>query len=416
MPLDFFDLDAFARGTPFEQLSKLRRECPVSWHTLPTSNGAHETGKDGFWLVTRHRDVVQIAKDATTYRSGGGTILEDSLPPPLPPEFMMVRDGFAHLDPPRHTIFRQLIAPLFSPHAMAKLEDRIRARASSVLDRAVERRNFELVQEVAEELPIRVVYGDVLGFPDSDLQRARIWGDLFIRAAGLHSGDREYFPLRRQAATTLYEVYTYARDAMHSRREGPREDVLSVLASAKTHDGGFVPEEMFLSYFWSLVTGAYDTTASTIAGGFLALSRFPNEHAKLLDDPSNVTTAVEEMLRWVTPVVYFRRTASAETEIAGQRIQKGQRVAMCYAAANRDEDEFANPDTFDICRRPNNHVAFGYGPHFCLGAALARIQIGILLQEVIRRRIDVQVDGEVIRARSNFINRIKTMNVTLTTP
>nr|WP_255207753.1 MULTISPECIES: cytochrome P450 [unclassified Myxococcus] len=201
---------------------------------------------------------------------------------------------------------------------------------------------------------------------------------------------------------------------MHSRRRSPRPDVLSALANATGPEGEPVPDDMFLSYFWSLVTGAYDTTASTIAGGLLALSEFPQEREKLFADPTLVPAAVEEMLRWVTPVVYFRRTVSKDTVLDGHSIKEGQRVVMCYAAANRDEEEFPEPDVFDITRTPNRHLSFGYGPHFCLGARLARVEIGILLEEMIRRRVIVHVRGDVLHARSNFINRIKQMPVALT--
>ncbi|QDE89542.1 hypothetical protein BHS06_11540 [Myxococcus xanthus] len=414
-PFDLLDVDTFSRGTPFEALSRLRRQTPISWQPLPTATRAPVTRSDGFWLVTAYRDIVEVSKDSATYVSNKGIVLADAPEPPLPPQFMMSRDGFAHLDPPKHPLYRQLIAPLFTPAAIAAREERIRAQAVVTLERAMAMRDLDFVKEVAEAFPVRVVYGDVLGFPADDLDRARAWGDVLIRAAGLPPTDKEYESIGSQAMRALYEVYDYGLEAMHSRRRSPRPDVLSAIANATGADGKPVRDDMFLSYFWSLVTGAYDTTASTIAGGFLALSEFPGECEKLFANPSLIPTAVEEMLRWVTPVVYFRRTASRDTELGGHSIKEGQRVVMCYAAGNRDEDEFLDPDVFDVARTPNKHLAFGHGPHFCLGARLARVEISILLEEMIRRRLVVHVRGDVVRARSNFINRVKKMPVTLTT-
>jgi cytochrome P450 len=189
-----------------------------------------------------------------------------------------------------------------------------------------------------------------------------------------------------------------------------------VLAHTRTADGSLLSEPMFVRYFWSLLTGAFDTTASAISGGMLALTMFPREYARLLADPSLVPTAVEEMLRWETPTIYFRRTATADAEIGDQAIKRGQRVLMCYAAANRDETVFTNPDVFDVSRKPNDHVSFGHGQHFCLGAGLARLEIRILFEEIIRRQLRVEVCGPIRRARSNFQNRLKRMPVTITPP
>lgn len=413
-PFDLLDIDAFSRGTPFEALSRLRRSTPISWHEFPVAMREDRTRADGFWLVTAYRDIVDIAKDTTTYVSNKGIFLADAPEPPLPPQFMMSRDNFAYLDAPKHPIYRELIAPLFTPAAVAAREDRIRAHAAAILDRALAKCDIEFVRDVAEAYPVRVVYGDVLGFPADDLERARSWGEVLVRAAGVPRTDDDYESVCSRAVSALYEVYEYGLEAMHARRASPGADVLSALANASGPDGT-APDEMFLSYFWSLVTGAYDTTASTIAGGLLAFSAFPEQRDKLFDDPSLIPSAVEEMLRWVTPVVYVRRTAARATQLHDHEIQQGQRVVMCFAAANRDEAEFPDPDVFDISRTPNRHLSFGRGPHFCLGARLVRVEIAILLEEMIRRRIQVRVHGDVVRARSNFINRIKQMRVTFAT-
>jgi cholest-4-en-3-one 26-monooxygenase len=412
---DLLDTDAFACGTPFDALAQLRRAAPISWHELPVAMREDRTRAEGFWLVTAYRDVAEIVKDPTTYLSHKGIFLSDAPEPPLPPQFLMSGGNFAHLDPPDHAIYRALIAPLFSPDAIAARERRIRSYAAATLDRALAMPDLDFVRDVAEAYPVRVVYGDVLGFPADDLDRARAWGEILVRAAGVPRTDQDYEAVCSQAMRALYEVYDYGLAAVHARRGRPGPDVLSALANATDRDGAPLSDKVFLSYFWSLVTGAYDSTASAIAGGLLALSTFPDQREQLFAEPALVPAAVEEILRWVTPVVYVRRTAARDADLLGHAIQRGQRVVMCFAAANRDEAEFPDPDRFDIRRTPNRHLAFGRGPHFCLGARLVRVEVAILLEELIRRRIRVDVHGDVVRARSNFMNRIKKMHVTLTT-
>jgi len=406
---NFCDLDALARGTPYDALARLRRETPIYWHAVPSSGRG-----DGFWLVTKHQDICDISRDTTHFYSHDGSVLSDAPPPTAPPALMMVRDGFCHLDAPKHTMYRRLIAPSFAPRAIAALEQRIRARAVQALDRASALRNFEFVREIAASFPVSVVFGDLLGFDPRDYERAEYWGSLFNRVHAIPPTDYEFGPMRGAAVTALNEMHTYARDALRSRRKSPTADILSVLAHLKTSDGQLISEEMFISYFWSLTIAGFDTTASTIAGGVLALNQFPLQCTRLYADPSLVTSAVDEMLRWETPVIYFRRTASADVEIRGQKIKRNQRIVMCYAAGNRDDEVFHNPNLFDIARQPNEHLAFGHGPHFCLGAHVARIEIRVFLEEVLRRQIHFRLSDDVTRTRSNFINRIIRMPATIT--
>lgn len=406
--LDFFDLDAFARGTPHDELARLRRETPVSWHRLPGL-----APDDGFWLVTRHRDVCEISANPTLFCSHDGSVLADAPQPDSPPMLMMVRDGLCHLDPPQHTAHRRLIAPLFTPRATSGLETRIRRRAAEALDRATALRDVDLVTDVAVRFPACVVFEELLGFDQRDADRAIYWGDLFNRVHAVTSADREFRSLRADALVALHEMHDCAMSSFRARRARPADDLMTLLAQFRTADGRPIDESMFSGYFWSLVVGAFDTTASTIAGGSLALHERPKERSRLDRTPASLATAIEEMLRWVTPVVYFRRTATQDTSISGHPIRKGDRVAMCYAAANRDEDVFRDPERFDVGRDPNDHLAFGHGPHFCLGAHLARLELRVLWEEILRRGIYFDPHGEVTRARSNFINRIVKMPVTV---
>jgi len=401
-PFNFTDLERFAKDVPYDALRQLRRFTPVYWNPAPSP----AMPKDGFWLITRHSDIVRIEKNPALFSSHFGLTLADAPPATAGPPWSMVRDGLTHLDPPEHFAHKQIVAPSFTPRAIAAMEDRIRAIAIEVIERACELREFDFASEVALRFPVAVVLGKVLGLPPEDFARAVRWSDAIAAP-----NDPE-FP-RSEGTTVVHELYNYALSTLAARRREPRHDVLSVLAHTKLANGNYMSDEVFVRYFWSLLTGAFDTTASAISGGMLAFITFPEQYERLLLDSSLLPAAVEEMLRWETPTIYFRRTATADTEIRGQRIQRGQRVVMCYASANRDEEEFVNPDTFDVSRKPNNHLSFGHGRHFCLGANLARAEIRILFEQIIQRKLRLELRGEIRRARSNFQNRIKQMPVSI---
>jgi cholest-4-en-3-one 26-monooxygenase len=404
---DFFDLDRFARATPHDAFTRLRHERPVSWNRMP-----HLGENEGFWLVAKHGDICEVARQPKVFLSHGGSVLSDAIEIPHP-AWRMIRDGLCHLDAPRHGELRRLVIGPFGADAMSSLQDTIRRRAKQVLDDVADRKEFDLVREIATLFPVRVVYGDVLGFEDADLPAAAAWGDLFNRVHAIPPGDREFAQIMHDSGTALDRLYNYGVKAFQSRRSSPRGDVLSLLAHLEFQDGSAISQEDFLSYFWSLAIGAYDTTASTIAGGIAALAANPRQQDALYEDPTLIESAVEEMLRWETPVIYFRRTASEDYLLNGQLIRKGDRVAMCFASGNRDEGVFASSQQFDIRRQHNPHLSFGHGAHFCLGTRLARLELRILFEELVARRIRFRPTGETVRARSNFINRIIRMPVTL---
>lgn len=402
---NFFDLDMFSRGSPHDAFRRLRRDQPISWRAM-----APPHSDQGFWLVTKHKDICEIARQSRIFFSHAGSVLADSVQIPHP-AWRMIRDGLCHLDAPQHTELRRKVIPHFGADAMSALEATIRRRAIDVLDRAQARGEFDLVAEIATEFPIRVVYQDVLGFEENDLKTAAYWGDLFNRVHAIPNGDREFPHMMQASGVALERLHRYGVDAFRSRRHAPRNDLLSILAGITSGNGEPISEEDFLSYFWSLAIGAYDTTASTIAGGIAALATHPEQRGKLYANPALIESAVEEMLRWESPVVYFRRTAAEDYELGDRVIKKGSRVVLCFASGSRDEEIFSDPDTFDIERHPNPHLSFGHGAHFCLGARLARLELRILFEEIVARDLRFNPNGPITRARSNFINRITRMPV-----
>lgn len=399
---DFTDLEVFQRDVPYEALAKLRRQMPVYWN--PVQGDGPTRG--GFWLITRHKDIVQVEKDTQVFSSHQGLTLADAPSSSSGPAWSMVRDGLTHLDPPMHSAHKKIVAPSFTPRSIARMENGVREIAAEVIHRARGMREVDFAEEIALRFPVAVVLGEVLGIPREDFSKVIYWSDVIAAPSD------PSFP-RLAGVKVVQDMYRYALDILASRRRTPQDDVLSMLAHASTAEGAAMSDEMFVRYFWSLITGAFDTTASAIAGGMLALIQFPGEHARLLAQPSLLTTAVEEILRWETPTIYFRRTATVDTIFEGKRITRGQRVVMCYASGNRDEDVFANPEVFDVGRKPNDHLSFGYGPHFCLGSSLARMEIRLLFEQIIDCRLQVKLRGETKRARSNFQNRIKQMPATL---
>jgi cholest-4-en-3-one 26-monooxygenase len=396
------DLDQFVEGTPHEIFAELRSTCRVKWFELPARPGA----ADGFWLVTGYREVLEVSKNVDAFSSNLGTLLVDHPPANAKPPWSMIKSEFCSLDPPVHTEYRTLIAPAFGQHAIAQLESAMRTLASDLFERALQHEAFDFAEELAVPFPVTVVLGHLLGIPKEDHARASYWSDVLSAPEDPH-----FMHAPNAALRAVHEMYDYACQMAQDRRANPRKDLASMLALTRMPDGTLLSDEVFSHYFWSMILGSFDTTASTLAGGTLALIESPEMFEKLRQKPHLLESAIEEMLRWVSPVVYFRRTATRDVVLGGQEIKKGQRVALCYPSANRDESVFANPNTFDIERTPNPHVAFGFGRHFCLGARLARLELKVFFEEMLRRDVCLEKRGAVVRARSNFLNRIHTFPV-----
>jgi len=395
--VDLTDPDRFAAGVPHDAFALLRREAPVYWHA--------ERAGPGFWALTRHDDVVHVSKRPDLFSSHrGGTNLFDASPEDLE----VTRSLLINMDPPQHVKFRRLVRQGFTPNRVRLLLPRVRARAVRLVDALVEKGECDFVREVAAELPLQVI-AELLGIPDDD--RGRIF-ELSNRLIGFD--DPEFQNSFEDGKRAAAEMWLYAHKLAVERKGGDGEDLVSVLMRAEI-DGQRLSELEFNNFFLLLAVAGNETTRNLLSGAVQALIEHPDQWRRLRRDRSLLDTAVEEFLRWVTPVMHFRRTATRDTEIRGQRIREGDKVVMFYGAANRDEHVFELPERFDVARIDNPHVAFGIGEHYCMGANLARMEIRVLFEELLRRVEALELAGPVPRLRSCFISGIKTMPVRVVT-
>jgi cholest-4-en-3-one 26-monooxygenase len=391
--LDLADPDTYVGGPPHEQLAELRRTEPVYWQDM--------RGEPGYWAVLRHTDVVQVAREPTRFSaSEGGVMLEDLAPDQLD----MMRMMLLAMDPPRHVDYRRPVAPRFKARVIAGMEEQIRQICREIMQDAAERGAVEFVHDVTSTLPSRVI-GGLMGLPDEDLPRIHRMAEM-----NTSGQDSDY---AADANAGAIDMAMYAIEfAARRRAEEPRED-LTTLLLASDFGGQPMTDIDFGSFFVQLVTAGNDTTKTMLASGLLALLQHPDQHAQLRDDPGLVPGAIEEVLRYANPLHYFRRTATTDTELHGVSIRAGDKVAMYYTSANRDEDVFADSQRFDIHRNPNPHLSFGIAEHFCLGVHLARLEGRVFFEELLATFPSIELSGEPVRIRSNLNNGLKYLPVTL---
>jgi len=403
--IDLVDPDNYVERIPFEWFDELRRRAPVVWHDEPEPN-------KGFWAVTRYDDLVAVHMDWQTYSSEVGAVgLEE-----LDEEQLQIRKTMLETDPPRHRELRNICNKRFSARGVGTYEDFIRDVARGVLDRALEEEEFDFVLEISKELPIRFLCA-IFTVPQEDAPMLIEWGDAMIgnqdpeySAAVVDQVDTEEFKYLPFRSPTALEVFDYAMRQRDLRLEEPQDDVIAALTVAQSE--GILTEREYQNYFSLLMIAGNETTRHTISHGMLALLENPDQMRRLKDDPSLIGAAAEEILRWATPVMHFRRTATKDIELRGQRIREGDKVVTWYISANRDELQFPDPYRFDVTRKPNDHVTFGPGgPHFCLGAHLAKLETRVLFEELLPRLADIELAGPAERMRSNFVNGIKHMPV-----
>jgi cytochrome P450 len=374
---------AFYAGDPFPAFRRLRAESPVHWHDAP-----------GFWAVSRHDDVQTVSRDPATFCSSRGVLIADI------GRQMMPRESVIFLDPPDHTKYRRLVQPAFSPGRLRALEVRIRDIArtlvAELLERSATGAPIDFVDEFAVHLPLLVI-GDMLGIPGEDRARFRRWSDLVIDAA------TEQTPENMQGSA---ELLGYFSSIVAERRDRPGDDVISTLVHSRI-DGETLEEWDLLMFCLTLLVAGNETTRSLLSHGMLALATHADQRTALARDPGQLPRAGEEMLRWGSPIGSFMRTATRDTTLRGQRIRDGDRVLLLYAAANRDEAVFGpDAEEFRAARDASGHVAFGHGEHFCLGAALARMEGRIAFEELLPRLASVELAGPVERLRSVSIRGI----------
>jgi cytochrome P450 len=389
-----------------DEFALLRREDPVHWHE-------ERAPSHGFWAITKHEDVVAVSKNPQVFSSGEGlTMLEE-----VEPESLEKRRSLIDSDAPLHQHLRRVVSPLFTPKAIAAHEAFARATAAGLLDTATARSEFDWVLDVAEPLPITVLLY-ILGVPPEDADRLITLSNQMIAIDdpdyapdydSLPPGvDPKDLPFGSPAS---YHVFEYGRQIGEERRVHPTEDLVSRLIHSEVDGDRLTPLE-YCNMFQILILAGNETTRTTLTHGMKAFIDNPDQLALLKAQPELMSKAIEEILRWATPVLYMRRTAIEDTVLRGAEIAKGDKVVMWYMSANYDEDVFDNPHTFDIARDPNPHLGFGGGgPHFCLGAWLARLQIRVLLEELLRRDLQLESNGPVRRVRSNFVNGVKSMPV-----
>ena len=385
--------EAFYAGDPFPHYARLRQEAPVVWHQPPD-------GAAGWWVVSTHPEVLEVSRDPSRFRSGDGILtMEIGIEYPSPPTMM-------HTDPPEHTRYRKLVQPGFSPARIRALQEPLRALARRLLDEVPTGEAFDLVPALAEPYPVHVI-ADLLGIAEADRDRFVLWSDATIPGASDLSFD--------ECMALMGEMQAFLMEAGRSRRGSEGTDLISVLANVEV-DGERLDDDELLMFFNQLLVAGNETTRNMISGGLWALATNPDQWAALVADASLVGPCVEEWLRWTTPVVAFMRTATADTELRGVPIAAGDPVLMLYAAANRDEAVFgADADRFRIARDPNPQLAFGFGAHFCIGAALARLEGRVLLEELLGRWRSLAPAGDVVRTGSAIIAGLKRAPIVLGT-
>jgi cytochrome P450/nitrite reductase/ring-hydroxylating ferredoxin subunit len=406
--VDLTDLDVWERGVPYDWLALLRRDAPVFWQ--PEHEGR------GFWAFTRYDDVVAVSKDWGTFSNElGGTSLQD-----LTPAELEARKSMLDTDPPAHTRMRAIVNKGFTPRVINAYEERIRVLAGGILEQAFEEDDFDFVESVAAEIPMWV-FSEIMGLPVDDRRLIIELGDKILGNTDPDVVGAEYVVERALRDPKLrmlpfsspfsLDLIEYGRELGEARRREPRDDITTRLVEAEL-DGSRLSEQEFGTFFILLTTAGNETTRHTISLGLVDLLTHRDELERLVADPGLAATAADELLRRAHPVHHFRRTATRDVELHGARIERGDKVAIWYAAANYDEDKFADPYRLDVGREPNRHVTFGLGgPHFCLGAHLARLEIRIWLEEMLPYLPRLELTGEPVRLRSNFFNGIKRLPV-----
>jgi cholest-4-en-3-one 26-monooxygenase len=396
-PVDLSDSRSFVADVPHEWLAYLRRNDPVHWQDEP--------GGPGYWAVTKYNDCVTVNREFERFSSAArGTMPFELGDDEIAQQSLMM----LNMDPPLHTRYRRLVNKGFTPRMVRDLEQSIHRNADSIIDQVSAAGEADFVTDLAAELPLQVI-AELLGVPNEDRHKMFNWSNQMVG-----SEDPEYQQHADLALNAAMELYAYAAELFATKRIDPHADLMSVLTTVELE--GEQLNSMELELFFLLLTVAgNETTRNLMSGAMHAFFMYPEQWERLRADRTLLPSAVEEMLRFVTPVMNFRRTAMCDTELSGTSIRQGDKVVFYHASGNRDEEIFENPDLFDIGRDPNPHIAFGGGgPHFCLGANLARMEIRVMFEHLLDRLPDIRQAGPAQRLQSRFINGVKHLPVAFT--
>lgn len=410
LSIDLLDHDLFGDHEPWEVFAHLQREAPVYFHGEPG-------GGRGFWVLTKYDDVLAVVRDAKTFSSevGGSARIED-----LPEDVLDARRNFLEFDPPKHGRYRRLMSTNFTPGTVAGYEAWLRHLVRELIERVPVGEEFDLVHELAAPIPIRVL-AHVMGLADADLPQLIALGDrLLVDTDPDYVGELAYGEEREEdrykpfGSPWAEELCAIGRGYYADRRRCPSGDLLTLIANAEI-DGSRLSDSDLDNIFALLIVAGNETTRQAIALGTLALAENPDQYARVRASPELVASATEEMLRYASPVWFFRRTATRDTEIRGQKIAAGDKLTVWFAAANRDPDHYPEPHAFDVTRNPTDQLTFGRGgPHHCLGVHLARLEVRVYLEELVRRVAQIELAGPPVRHRSNFTNGLKRLPVRFT--
>jgi cytochrome P450 len=397
--LDIYDPDNYIDGVPLADFKILRDKAPIYWHPHP--NGG------GYWVISRHQDVMKVSRDNKTFSAERGFVLVDDLPPEI---LEQVKGQLLGMDPPNHGPLRRSVITRFTTKMLAELEPKVRDITRTILQEALQKPDCNFVYDVAGELPTSVI-GSMMGVPQDMWHQLREWSDMQTSAS-----DPDIGGTPEEVQTASIEMGTYGYQLAAERKDKSGDDLISLLVNVEV-DGNQVSEMEFASLFVQITVAGNETTRALISGGMYELIQRPELYreleAKHLDNPKLMKSAIEEMLRWTCPLHYFRRTATCDTEIGGQQIKENDKVVMLYSSANFDDSVFVNPQVFDIHRLHNPHMAFGHGIHLCLGANLARMETRIFFEEFFKLFSGIELTGKAVRIRSNMANGFKEMPVKL---
>lgn len=406
----------FVHGQPFDRFAQLRKAAPVCWHPEPE-------GLPGFWVVTRHADVMRVNGDPATFSSQRGGILMDT-PKPEQGHVLLGRaslDTMINLDAPYHLQLRHEHMPFFTPAYLSQLKTKIVAEVTRMIDEMAPKGGGDMVEMFSSRLPLYTLC-EILGVPEPDRAKFLHWMH-YLELAQNFAADQAASPVAPSLELIQFvadfnanveEMFDYGQHMLHKRRNDPQSDLMSAIARAQI-DGQFLSDE-YLDGSWLLIVFAgNDTTRNTLSGAMKLLTEFPDQKAKLIAQPDLLPNAADEFIRMVSPVIYMRRTALHDAEIAGQQIAEGEKVVMYYGAANRDPAVFEGPDQLDVARaNANKHIAFGYGPHVCLGKRVAQIQLEEAYRQLLARLPDIEWTGEIDIAPNNFVHAIRKLGVRYT--